>query len=68
MTSRRKRKPISGPTADIRRKVVSETNIRILQAFPAFGVDCALPEELRTLLDRLDRLDASQHLSRSQGS
>ena len=63
MTSRSKHKPISGPTADIRRKLLSETNMRLLHAFPAFGVDRSLPEKL---LNLLDRLDDSEQLSQSQ--
>lgn len=65
MTSPKKCKPISGPTADIRRKLVSQTNMRLLRAFPAFMVDRTLPERLRSLLERLDE---REHLSHTQGS
>lgn len=54
MTSRNKHRPISGATADIQRKLMSETNLRLLHAFPAFGVDRSLPDKLLNLLNRLD--------------
>ncbi|WP_378945487.1 hypothetical protein [Mesorhizobium sp. ANAO-SY3R2] len=65
MTSRNKHRPISGTTADVQRKLMSETNMRLLHAFPAFGVESSLPDKL---LNLLDRLDDSEQPSQSQKS
>lgn len=58
MPSTRINKTATKVATNIRRELATESNLRVLEALPAFQADLHLPKKLRRLLDRLD---AAEH-------
>lgn len=52
-------------TANMRRQLASEGNLRVLEALPAFRADNTLPNRLRRLLHRLEAAERRQPLQKS---
>lgn len=58
MPNTRINKTATKVATNIRRELATESNLRVLEALPAFQADEHLPKKLRRLLDRLD---AAEH-------
>lgn len=58
MSNTRINKTAAKLATNIRRELATESNLRVLEALPAFQADERLPKKLRRLLDRLE--DAEQ--------
>ncbi|MDH4986630.1 hypothetical protein QEZ47_14040 [Aminobacter anthyllidis] len=62
MPNTRINKTAAKVATNIRRELVTESNLRVLEALPAFQADDRLPKKLRHLLDRLDAAEQDKPL------
>lgn len=62
MPSIRTNKTAAKLATNIRRQLTSDSNVRALEALPAFRADEELPKKLRRLLERLDAAERKQSL------
>ncbi len=62
MPNARNNKTAAKLATNIRRELVTESNLRVLEALPAFQTDDRLPKKLRRLLDRLDSAEQDKPL------
>ncbi|MBE1206363.1 hypothetical protein IHE39_18890 [Aminobacter carboxidus] len=62
MPNARNNKTAAKLATNIRRELATESNLRVLEALPAFQADDHLPNKFRRLLDRLDAAEQDKPL------
>lgn len=67
MSSTRISKTAAKVATNIRRELASESNLRVLEALPAFQADEHLPKKLRRLLDKLEAAEQDKPLRKMLG-
>lgn len=68
MSSPRINKTAAKVATNIRRQLASESNLRVLEALPAFQADKQLPKKLRRLLDKLEAAEQDKPLRKMLGT
>jgi len=67
MSSARINKTAAKVATNIRRELASESNLRVLEALPAFQAEEHLPKKLRRLLDKLEAAEQGKPLCKVLG-